>query len=99
MTDLATALKLISAQAVELRRSGVRSLKIGDVEVSFEAPEPEPPPAPTRAEIDAQLREQVPADPFDDPMTYPGGVVPRLPDRAQQQKRQPRDEHEDDDDE
>lgn len=99
--ELEEVLDLLEARGPQLQRY-YSKLTIEDITIELRAAEPAPP---TEAELSRQAaldkaiaaRATVPVDPLDDPMTFPGGVVPRLPDRQREQK--PRDEHEDDDDE
>jgi hypothetical protein len=96
--ELEEILDLIADRAPALQ-GHVSKLKIGEIEIELRAAEP---PQPSEADLarQAQLdkamaeRDRAPVDPLDDPMTFPGGRVPRLPDR---QREQPRDEHDDDD--
>jgi hypothetical protein len=100
--ELEQALELIAKHAPMLRRH-VATFRLGDISVEFRAPDM--PIAPHPSDAAARTQDQMPADPLDDPMSYPGGYVPRLPNLDAQihahssgkARREP-DEHEDDDD-
>ena len=99
--DLEEILDLIAAPAPALRPD-VAKLEVGGMSIELRPAEPAQPSASElarEAALDQAIaaRAAVPVDPLDDPMTFPGGRVPRFPDRQREQ--QPRDEHEDDDDE
>lgn len=68
-----TLLAMIVANAPALRRSGVRSVTLAGM--SFELAPPDPPPP-----LPVPKAEEVPSDPLEDPMLYPGGRVPRVSD-------------------
>lgn len=110
--DLDKLLDRIAAHAPALRAAGLSALKLGDITIgklsigalelelrAADLPEPAPGPVNTAA-IDAAAasRRNPPANPLDDPDSYPGGVVPRLGSQRPSAKAE-RDEHDDDDDE
>lgn len=72
-------LQLIAKRAPSLRAAGVKSVTLTDLSFELSPAEPPPPRAPTARELEASKANEVPADPLDDPMTYPGGEVPRMP--------------------
>jgi hypothetical protein len=69
MSDLETTLKLIAAQAPDLRKAGVTSLAVGDIEITLAPFEPEPAPETTTT-------PDKPDDPLMDPDTF-GGILPQ----------------------
>ncbi len=101
--ELEEILDLIAERAPGLREH-VSTLKIGDIAIDLRPVEPtgpSPADAARQAALDQAMaqRERATLDPLDDPMTFPGGRVPRFPDRQRpREESSPRDEHEDDDD-
>jgi len=95
-------LTLIATHAPKLRAAGVKSLTIEGVSMELLPAEPPPAPRPTAKELAAaQAASAVPLDPLDDPMSYPGGVVPRYASetpepRSRGRRKPPTDEHDDD---
>jgi hypothetical protein len=69
--DLDARLKLIAKAAPDLRKAGVTSLAIGDIELELAPPDPLVEPATT-----STATPDHPYDPLQDPATY-GGELPR----------------------
>lgn len=88
-TSLSTAdlLTLIAKHAPALRSAGVKSVTLADLSFDLAPAELPAPRAPTPRELEAAKAGEVPADPLEDPMTYLGGYVPRLPDSGRKRKR------------
>jgi len=78
-TGPAEWIELLASNAQRLREAGVKSLRVGEMEVAF---------APYVPEIDLgdSAEDSDVLDPLDDPWTYarPGGRVPGFPDRSEQ---------------
>lgn len=68
--ELAAALDVIASRAEGLRRAGVRRVQVGEVTAELD-------PFVDVAKRGSD-RPPPPADPLDDPSSYPNGEVPRL---------------------
>ena len=67
----------VLARADELRKKGVLSIGVDGCTASFAPAEPAPPPADTGSD-DEDPAWSEPMNPFEDPGSYPSGIVPQL---------------------
>lgn len=95
MSRAAELLDVLVKRAPALRAAGVRSVIVEGLSFELDPTEPPAPRAPSKRELEALKRQEIPADPFDDPMSYPAGFVPRrLRPDAKPSRPEPVDEHE-----